>query len=130
MSRVQRSSVFPPENNGNLLEDKKYWEEVIAEHKWTTIEKFQLNKAYETMTKFQKEAAINRAVATLVLYENADKGIKLQKLVDHLKDKLIRAENEINILQNKCVDLGIENAKFKRPSLFTRILYYFKRKNR
>lgn len=84
-SFAQLSSIVRAEN---WLQEEKIT--------FTPTERVKLSRALAVLNKVQSQRPFIRAMNTLELYENAEKGIKLQKEMDAVKQVLLETTKELD----------------------------------
>ncbi len=95
---------------------------------FTPTERVKLQRALTVLTKVQNAQPFMRAMNTLELYENAEKGIKLQKDLDSMRSDLLEVTRSKYMLLEKCARLQIQLELAEGKTFWARLLGLFRAK--
>lgn len=92
---------------------------------FTKTERIKLNRALAVLNKVQSQRPFIRAMNALELYENAEKGIKLQKQMDAVQEILRETTKELDVLLDEHAKLKIKLELYERQTFWARLLGLF-----
>lgn len=116
-SFAQLSSIVRAENW--MQEEKVYF---------TKTERIKLERALAVLNDEQGKAPFIRAMSALELYENAERGIKLQKEIDSTKAELSAVSKERRELIRECAELKVRVEILEGRTFWARLLGLFRAK--
>lgn len=111
---AQISSIVRAEN---WLRDEKI--------EFTAEERIKLNSALQVLNKAQSQRPFIRAMSTLELYENAEKGIELQKQMDAVQKILLETTKQFNTLLDEHAQVKIKLKLYEGQTFLSRLLGLF-----
>lgn len=121
-----RSSNFSFAQLSSIVRAENWMQE--EKISFTPTERVKLQRALTVLNKVQNARPFMRAMSTLQLYENAEKGIKLQKQLDTMREELVEVTRSKHLLLDKCGKLEIQLELAEGRTFWARLLGLFRAK--